>query len=303
MPLSLIILVVLGVAALAVAAYAVIADRQRRQVIARTLVRNDIAEVASGIFRGAGLPAGSLRARLLALAPSAWSSDVRTRDKLIQAGFDGVIAPLVFAVIRLILLVTLPAFSTLLVAGRSLPQMVIVAACAALFAYILPLFYLERAVRLRQERLRRSLPDAVDLLVLCVEAGLGLDASLLRVARELREVHMDVSRELMLVNRRVNAGMPRDEALRSMHTRTGVDELQVLIQNLIQSEKLGSSVAKVLRVYSDTLRRKRRQIAERKASIAPIKMTFPLVLMILPALFVVVLGPALMSIMKFLGSR
>ncbi len=116
-------------------------------------------------------------------------------------------------------------------------------------------------------------------------------------------MHPDVSRELMLVNRKVNAGMPREEALRSMYSRTMVHELQVLVQNLIQSEKLGSSVAKVLRVYSETLRRKRRQTAERKAAVAPIKMTIPLVVMILPALFVVILGPAMLSIFKFLGTR
>ncbi len=303
MTFQLIILIALGVAALAIAAYAVIADRQRRQVIARTLVRNDLPQVSGAIFRGAGLPASSLRARLMALAPSGWRSDVKARDKLVQAGFDDPVAPLAYATARLVLLVAFPTVAALIVVGKPLPQMIVVVACGAAFAYILPHFYLERAIRLRQEGLRRSLPDAVDLLVLCVESGLGLDASLLRVARELRDVHPDVSRELMLVNRKVNAGMPREEALRSMYSRTMVHELQILVQNLIQSEKLGSSVAKVLRVYSETLRRKRRQTAERKAAVAPIKMTIPLVVMILPALFVVILGPAMLSIFKFLGTK
>ncbi len=303
MPLQLIILIALGVGALAIAAYAVIADRQRRQVIARTLVRHDLPEASSAIFRGGGLPASSLRARLLGLAPAGWSSDVKARDKLVHAGFDDPVAPLVYSTVRLALVVAVPTLAALLVVGRPLPQMIIVVACAAAFAYILPLFYMERAIRLRQEGLRRSLPDAVDLLVLCVEAGLGLDAALLRVGRELRDVHPDVSRELMLVNRKVNAGMPREEALRSMYSRTMVHELQVLVQNLVQSEKLGSSIARVLRVYAETLRRKRRQTAERKAAVAPIKMTIPLVVMIMPALFVVILGPALLSIVKFLGTR
>ena len=303
MPLQLIILIALGVAAVAIAAYAVIADRQRRQVIARTLTRNELAEPSSAIFRGGGLPASSLRARLLSLAPSGWSSDVKARDKLVHAGFDDPVAPLVYATIRLALVVAFPTLAALIVVGRPLPQMIVLVACAAAFAYILPIFYVERAIRLRQEGLRRSLPDSVDLLVLCMEAGLGLDAALLRVARELREVHTDLSRELMLVNRKVNAGTPREEALRSMYSRTMVHELQVLVQNLIQSEKLGSSIAKVLRVYAETLRRKRRQVAERKAAVAPIKMTIPLVVMILPALFVVILGPAILSIVKFLGTR
>ena len=126
---------------------------------------------------------------------------------------------------------------------------------------------------------------------------------MLNVARDMRTVHYDLSHELMLVNRRVNAGMTREEALRALYARTGVEELRVLVQNLIQADRLGTSVAKVLRVYSDTLRRKRRQRAEKRAATAALKMTIPLAGLILPALFVVILGPAMMRIYGLFSNK
>ncbi|MEJ7810135.1 MAG: type II secretion system F family protein [Gemmatimonadaceae bacterium] len=303
MPISLILLVALGVAAVAAAAYAVLADRARRQVIGRTLLTNDFAETQGSMLLGRSARTPGLRERLIALAPIGFQGDARTADKLVQAGYDGAVAPLVYATVRLGLLVTLPLIAGLFARTTTFTKLVIVVAIAAVVAYIIPVYYIERAVRLRQERLRRALPDGVDLLVLCVEAGLGFDAAILRVAREIRSVHLDLAHELTIVNRKVNAGVVREEALRAMSTRTGVREMQVLVQNLIQSEKLGSSIARVLRVYAETLRRKRRQIAEQKAAVAPLKMTFPLAGLILPAMFVVILGPAMLRIVSFFGNR
>ncbi len=143
MTFQLIILIALGVAALAIAAYAVIADRQRRQVIARTLVRNDLPQVSGAIFRGAGLPASSLRARLMALAPSGWRSDVKARDKLVQAGFDDPVAPLAYATARLVLLVAFPTVAALIVVGKPLPQMIVALLPVIIFVammYIVPDF-------------------------------------------------------------------------------------------------------------------------------------------------------------------
>lgn len=168
-------------------------------------------------------------------------------------------------------------------------------------AYIIPVGFLDRLVRQRQERIRRSVPDALDLLVVCVEAGISLDAAILRVAREIRLAHTDLAHELAVVNRKTNAGIPRDAALRGLWQRTGVEEIRALVSSMIQSEKWGTSVATVLRVSAETLRRKRRQVAEKKAKQAPLKMTFPLVLFILPALFIVIMGPALVQVITEFG--
>jgi len=169
--------------------------------------------------------------------------------------------------------------------------------CAALIAAIAPVYYLVRRVRIRQERIRRSLPDALDLLVVCIEAGISLDAAILRVARELWGVHPDLATELLIVNRKTNAGLAREEALRGLSTRTGVEEIRSLVAHIVQSEKWGTSSGKVLRVYSETLRKQRRQKAEKVAATLPVKMLLPLGLFIFPAIFLVILGPAAMSIM------
>jgi tight adherence protein C len=172
---------------------------------------------------------------------------------------------------------------------------------AVFCGWMIPIGMLARLIRQRQERIRRSVPDALDLMVVCVEAGVSLDAALLRVSREIRMAHTDLAHELAVVNRKTNAGIPRENALRSLWQRTGVEELRTLVSSMIQSEKWGTSIATVLRVAAETLRRKRRQTAEKKAKQAPLKMTFPLVLFILPALFIVIMGPALVQIVNEFG--
>jgi tight adherence protein C len=171
-------------------------------------------------------------------------------------------------------------------------------AVAAFIGLIGPHAALDRMVEMRQDRIRKSVPDALDLLVVCVEAGTSLDAAILRVAKELRLAHPDLAHELAVVNRLTNAGIARDVALRGLWQRTGVVDLRALVSSLIQSEKWGTSIATVLRVAAETLRRKRRQYAERKAKMAPLKMTFPLLFFILPALFAVILGPAVVQIVQ-----
>jgi tight adherence protein C len=146
------------------------------------------------------------------------------------------------------------------------------------------------------------LPDALDLLVVCVEAGISLDAAILRVAKELSFTYPDLSRELLVVNRKTNAGVTREEAIRGLWSRTGVEDLRSLSTSLIQTEKWGTSITKVLRVAAVTLRRKRRQHAEKRVALAPVKMTFPLVTMILPALFIIILGPAVLQVISSLAA-
>ena len=152
----------------------------------------------------------------------------------------------------------------------------------------------------RQHRMRLSLPDALDLLVVSVEAGLGLDQAIQRVADELFLVHPELSEELRLVHLEVRAGTARAEALKNLASRTQVDDLSSLVTMLVQTDKFGTSVAQALRVHSDSLRTKRRQRAEEAAAKTGAKMVFPLVFCIFPAIWVVTIGPAAIKFVEVL---
>lgn len=169
---------------------------------------------------------------------------------------------------------------------------------AAVGGYLLPEFWLTTRIRHRQQILRLSLADCLDLLVVCVEAGLALDQSFLRVTTELRIVHPQLCEELDLVNAEIRIGRTRVEALRELANRTGVEDIKALVAMLVQTERFGTSIAQSLRVHSDELRTKRRQRAEELAAKATVKMIPPLVFFIFPALFVVILGPAIISIYR-----
>jgi len=302
LPLPLLILIGLLIVSAAVAAFAVVADRERRDLLGRAAGGRTTTRRSVLI----GLPSAEripLRERIIKKIPRQWTSDVRTQDQLIKAGLEASSGPAMYTLFRITSMGVLLLLGLAVAPKHNMLQFVTFVTVSSGIGWLFPIFCLERAVRLRQDRLRRSLPDAMDLLVLCVEAGLGFDAALLRVARDMQLVHPDLAREFVIINRKVNAGVVREEALRAMWRRTGVEEVRILVQHLIQSDKLGTSIAKVLRVYGETLRNKRRQSAERKAAIAPLKMTFPLASMILPALFVVILGPAVVRVIQFLTSH
>jgi tight adherence protein C len=169
---------------------------------------------------------------------------------------------------------------------------------AAIVGYLFPELWLVRRVRARQHRLRRALPDGLDLLVICVESGLGLDQALMKTSQELRITHRELSGELQLVNLEMRIGKSRIEALRELARRTGVEDIKSLVAMLIQTERFGTSVAQSLRVFSDDLRTKRRQRAEEASAKTTVKMVPPLVFFIFPALIVVILGPAVIAIMR-----
>jgi tight adherence protein C len=174
-------------------------------------------------------------------------------------------------------------------------------AAGAGLGYYLPRFGLKVKIRRRQEAIRLGLADALDLLVICVEAGLGLNQALARVAEEIMHACPPLSEELHLVNLEMRAGTSRPEALRHLSERTGVEDLQSLVAMLVQTDRFGTSIAQSLRVHSDTLRTKRRQRAEEAAAKTTIKLVFPLVLFIFPAMFVVILGPAILHILEQLS--
>jgi len=176
---------------------------------------------------------------------------------------------------------------------------VFILAVAAIGGFLLPDFWLTTRVRKRQHIIRLALPDALDLLVICVEAGLALDQALMRVSQELRIAHPELCEELEIVNSEMRVGKTRLDALRDLAARTGVDDLKSLVAMLIQTDRFGTSVAQSLRVHADQLRTLRRQRAEEEAAKTTVKMVPALVFFIFPAMFVVILGPAVISIARF----
>jgi len=211
------------------------------------------------------------------------------RLRLVQAGYRRDEALTIFFGIRVMAALALFVFLSTSIIAR--PNLLM--ALAGLGAgYVLPGMALARMAKRRAHRIRLALADALDLLVVSVEAGLGLDQAMSRVGSELAFAYPELSDELRLVNLELRAGKARGEALRNLADRTGVDDLSSLVTMLIQTDKFGTSVAQSLRVYSETLRTKRRQRAEEAAAKTGVKMVFPLVFCIFPAIWVVTIGPA-----------
>ena len=218
----------------------------------------------------------------------------RTRQSLMMAGYREGQHMAYYYGGRVLLGVLIP-FVAAAVVGVRKPVMLL---ALALFGYILPRFILKRLIRRRQERIRLSLADGLDLAVVCTEAGLGLDQAIQRVAEELRHAHAELSDEFRLINLEMRAGKPRAEALRNLATRTGVDDLRALVGVLIQSDRFGTSLAQALRVHSDAMRTERRQRAEERAAKTTIKMVPVLVFFIFPSMFIVILGPAFIQLIR-----
>jgi tight adherence protein C len=168
--------------------------------------------------------------------------------------------------------------------------------------YLVPDMWLRARIRSRRERIRKSLPDALDLLVICVEAGLGLDQAMLRVGQELVISHPDLHHEFMQVNFEQLAGKPRLEAWKSAAERTQIPEFSLFVSMLTQAERFGTPIVRALSRFGDEIRLKRRQRAEEMAAKTKIKILFPLVLFIFPCIFVVLLAPAILNIAKNMQS-
>jgi len=294
--LPLLFLVIVLMSAVAVAVTSFQANRRRARVLTRTGIAGASASDVPLIARPDGKAKVSARLGEIAgrFLPEG-SSSADANRLLVQAGFESEEAPAVYALIRLFSAVAIPGalFAWGLNSGGTMLLLSVVVGLA--LGIIGPPAILTRVKRLREEKIRRAIPDSLDLLLVCVEAGVSLDAAILRVGREMVQLHPDLSYELMMMNRRMNAGMRREDALHGLFERTGVPELRSLGANMIQSERWGTSIAQVLRVYSESLRRKRRQAAEKRAAVAATKMIFPLGLFILPALFAVIGGPAVLA--------
>lgn len=230
------------------------------------------------------------------------SNTAALRQRLIRAGYPNAAAVPMFMGARL----ALPA-GLFIGAGTILPTLgysagvtLIMAIYFAVMGYVLPGVVIGRRIKKRQKEMQRALPDALDMLVVSVEAGLGLNAALVRVSDEMDRMSPVLSEQLALVNLEIRAGTSREEALRNLADRTGLQDISSLVGMLIQTERFGTSVAQALRVHADTMRTKRRQRAEEAAAKTTIKLVFPLVFCIFPAMFVVILGPALIQIFKAL---
>jgi tight adherence protein C len=235
--------------------------------------------------------------RIGARAPRPSGEIGKVRARLIQAGYRGEEALAVFYGIRIS--VAIGAFLLFATPILFRPN-VMFGLGGSLLGYVLPGILLAKKAARRQHRIQLSLPDALDLLVVSVEAGLGLDQALLRVGQELAAAHPELSDELRLVNLELRAGKARSEALRNLADRTGLEDIGSLVTMLVQTDKFGTSVAQSLRVHSDVLRTKRRQRAEEAAAKTGVKMVFPLVFCIFPAIWVVTIGPAAIKFVQVL---
>src|SRR5574337_311768 len=227
----------------------------------------------------------------------------KRRQMLVQAGYRKANAVLAFQGIRLLLAVLLAGMFLLLApylkgwsGGRQLAALSVLTAVG----FFLPHWWLLQQVKRRQEQISRALPNALDLMVVCVEAGLGLDATIQRLAQERQFTRHALSEELQIVSREVRAGRSRSEALLALKDRVGLVDISSLVSVLIQADRLGTGIARSLRVHADSLRTKQRQRAEEQAQKMPVKMIFPLVLFIAPALVLVLLGPLYMHLAKAL---
>jgi tight adherence protein C len=221
--------------------------------------------------------------------------------RLIQAGIYSERAIPLFLGIKLGGLLVLPLLVLFFLWDSTNQRAVLVGIPIVLctLGYILPGFILNRLISSRQKKIREALPDALDLLVVCVEAGQGLDAAIKRVSEDLRESSPIISRELLLVNLETMAGLDRQTALKNLGERTGVEELVSLCNVLIQSERFGTSIAQALKTQSEYMRTARRQRLEGMAAKTPVKLVFPMLLFIFPAIMVVLLGPAFIRLSEF----
>ncbi len=237
------------------------------------------------------------------LVPPSAADAKKLQRQLMQAGFRSAHAPGLYRALQLITMLALPGFIVLLwmFLARPLSGALIPVLFAFAAGFLLPRFILNRLVASRQLRITWGLADALDLMVITMEAGLGLNAAMLKVCEELKDVHPDISKEFELANLEIRVGRERSEALRNLADRTGVEDLNSLVGMLIQADRFGTSIARAVRVYSDSLRTKRRQRAEQAAQKAAFKLLLPLGALLFPTMFIIILGPALLNISDMLG--
>ena len=234
------------------------------------------------------------------LQPKTTEEVSKTRSALNMAGFRSEKAPEIFWATKMIGLIVgfvVGGGAIVLTNGMSIDSLTY-AGIAAGVMFFLPEIIVRLVTKSRQDNIFYGLPDALDLMVVCVEAGLGLDQAMRKVAEEMKKSYRVVAEEFGLCNLQIQMGRARNDVLHDLGARTGVDDVKALAAILIQADKFGSSVAQALRVQSDSMRTRRRQLAEEKAAKTAVKLIFPLVLFIFPAIFIVLVGPAAITMIN-----
>ena len=228
----------------------------------------------------------------------------KLRIKLSNAGLRSETAPTTFLFSKMLMagLLALVAGAYVWAKGSAFAQGIGIVMTGAGLGFLSPNLWLSSAVSKRSEKIRNGLPDTLDMMVISVESGLGLDAAFQRVGEEMKKVHPTLSEELQIVTLESQMGIPRAEALGNLSTRTGLDEVRSLVAIINQAERFGTSIAKALRNQSDALRVKRRQAAEERAQKTTVKLMAPLILFIFPAILVVLAGPAALKMIEALGN-
>jgi tight adherence protein C len=239
-------------------------------------------------------------ARLGSVLPVPAKGNGRLERLLIRAGYRRPQTVRVVYGAKLLLAVALPLLAWALVSMFSvtIDTQIMIVVGAAVVGYSVPGYVVTFQARRRQRRIRRGLPDALDLLVICVESGLGLDQAIMQAAKELELAQPDISREFATVNQELRTGTRRADALRNLAQRTAVDELKKLVAVLIQADRFGTGIAQSLRMHADYMRVQARQVAEEKAAKVGVKLVFPIFFCILPTLFVVTVGPMAVRLVK-----
>jgi tight adherence protein C len=220
-------------------------------------------------------------------------ADAELPERLANAGYKGKLPADIYTSSRIFCPVLALIAGTFIPYERAFWMIALPAA-----AFIAPNIALTRLVKRRREKIRMSIPDAIDLLVICVDAGLGLDQALLRVGQELGNSHPQITEELLQINREQRAGKPRIQAWADMAARSELPDIDAFAGMLVQTERFGTPIARALSAFADNIRLKRRQVGEEKAAKTTVKIIFPLVLFIFPSMFLVLLGPAVLSIMR-----
>ena len=232
------------------------------------------------------------------LIPASPADLTTSQQRLYNAGYRSDGALKIFYGVKVVLTLALPAlvWITLTHFGVTTENRIGLTVLSAGLGFLGPNEFVLRMVKRRQRQISRGLPNALDLMVVCVESGLGLDQSILQVSRELRQGHPEISSEFGITNLEMRHGKRRAEALRNLGDRTGVDDMKKLVSTLVQADRFGTSIAETLRTHSEFMRTMVRQRAEEKAAKMGIKLVFPIFFCILPSLFVVTVGPILIKI-------
>jgi len=296
MPTELVIAIAAVFAAVALAVASTTAWWLNRRTVEQKRLRR-LSPSTGVVLESQGLAErpDPILARLSRMVPKSPKDMSRLQRRLARAGYPQFKSTVCFALAELLLPVVFAA-ATVLVIGLSDGWPF--ALFAAALGYVVPGFYIGRKTTLRQKAIQNGLPDALDLLTLCVEAGGGLDQSIVKTTEELKLAHPALFEELGYVTTEMRAGKPRIEAFRNLAQRTGVDDLRTLVTMLTQTDRFGTSIGQALRTHAETSRTKRRQRAEERAAKVGVKLVFPLALCLFPALYVVCFGPVMVRIYR-----